>query len=80
MDATGRRSIGQMPYRRRQDGFSAQERRDERLLWENILRITTATIQLPAGVIKIAFLMLIRVLITIAGNIIDICSDTSSKY
>ena len=57
-----------MPYRRLQDGFSAQERQDERVLWENILRITTAVIQLQAGVIRTAILMLIRVSIKITGR------------
>ena len=36
-----RRSIGQMPYRRRQDGLCGMERREELQLWTMIISILT---------------------------------------
>ena len=39
-----RRSIGQMPYRRRQDGLSALERQEEHDLWANAVAILTLLI------------------------------------
>ena len=37
-----RRSIGQMPYRRRQSGLSAMDRRKEQELWTLALTLLTA--------------------------------------
>jgi len=49
-NAGERRSIGQMPYLRRQDGLSAIERREERALWTVILALAVAVAQAPPNV------------------------------
>jgi cobalamin synthase len=41
MEQRPRRPIGLMPYRRRQDGLGALERREEKKLWMNIIAILT---------------------------------------
>lgn len=58
----GRESIGAMPYRRRCDGFCAQERQDERHLWAKIGTFIALLAILPVGPAQVAVLGLIAVL------------------
>ena len=44
-----RRSVGQMPYRRRQDGLCAMERREEVKLWTLIISLLTVLVAAAAN-------------------------------
>ena len=49
MNQGERRGVGQMPYRRRQDGKTAIERREELELWGLIVGILTALVGLAVN-------------------------------
>ena len=57
-NAGERRSIGQMPYLRRQDGLSAIERGEERAIWTVILAIAVAVAQAPPKVLVVVLPLL----------------------